>query len=36
MAFYSTLKDPNLRMCPNEKCDNGVISTEGEEPSAKC
>ena len=26
MAFYQTLKDPNLRLCPNEKCESGVLN----------
>ena len=36
MAFYATLKNSNLRLCPNDKCESGVLNLEGEEPAVKC
>ena len=37
-AFYLTAKDPNLRLCPSEKCENGILHlVEGINPKCnKC
>ena len=37
-AFYLTMKNPNLRLCPNEKCENGILRMmEGVNPKCgKC
>lgn len=37
-AFYLTAKNPNLRMCPDEKCENGILElVDGVNPKCpKC
>ena len=34
--FYNTLQNPSLRLCPNEKCEEGVLEIEEGEPKTKC
>ena len=29
-AFYLTAKNQNLRLCPNENCENGILTIVGE------
>ena len=34
--FFRTTKDPSLRLCPNEKCEQGLLRIRAGEPNVEC